>query len=111
MRIFIIAIICVLLGNLLGVAQQATYKAYGQGNESCAEWTEQSKRRRDTHLFTWVVGFVSGAGFASARTLRTTDSAGIAAWMDTYCTANPLDSIANAAGRLVINLERSEPDT
>ena len=81
------------------------YKVYGQGNQSCGAWEERNRLERDTHLFTWVVGFVSGAAYASPKTLRETDSEGIAAWMDSYCQAHPLDSIANAAGALVVALE------
>ena len=104
MKMVVVAIGCVLIGYALGFTQ-GKFTTYGQGNESCGEWTAQNKVRRDTHQFTWVVGFVSGAGFASTRTQKPTDSSGIAAWIDTYCAANPLDSIAKASGNLVVELE------
>ena len=103
-RITIVAIGCLLLGHALGFTQ-SQYKVYGQGNESCGEWTARNKVRREAYQFTWVVGFVTGAAFASARSQKPTDSSGIAAWIDTYCAANPLDSISKASGQLVLELE------
>jgi hypothetical protein len=98
-------IVSLSLGYAVGLAQ-GSYGVYGQGNQSCGRWTDQNSGKRDSHLYTWVVGFVSGAGFASADRLRQTDSDGIAAWIDRYCSAHPLDAIAKASGALVEELTK-----
>lgn len=105
-RIGVIAIAGLLLGYGISRAQH-TYAVYGQGNQSCGKWTQQNKEVRDTHLFTWVVGFVSGAGFTGTQ-MRNTDADGIGTWIDTYCAAHPLDSVSKAAGKLVTELERPQ---
>jgi len=58
------------------------------------------------YMHTWVLGFVSGGGYTSDRELRITDSGAMAAWIDQYCAAHPLDNVATAAGKLVLELER-----
>jgi hypothetical protein len=56
----------------------------------------------------WVVGYltaynewVAPDGNISAGT----DNDGIAAWMDNYCQAHPLDNVARAARALVVELK------
>jgi len=52
----------------------------------------------------WVLGFLTGVGMFG-RTfdpLKKVDAQGVVAWMDNYCQANPLDSIATAAADFVL---------
>jgi hypothetical protein len=105
-RLALLAATCYLLaGNSAGRAQ-ATYTVYGQGNGSCGQWVEANKHGRDAERDIWVVGFVSGAAFAASPPLRTTDAQAIAASVDKYCAAHPLDSIAKASGALVQELQK-----
>jgi hypothetical protein len=103
----VVAIASLLLGSGLSRAQ-SKYGVYGHGNQSCGQWTEKNNKIRDTYLHTWVIGFVSGAGFVAPTPLRTTDAAGMAAWIDTYCAAHPLDNLAQATGMLVTELQRPQ---
>ena len=103
MGIGVVAIACLLLGHGSGSAR-GQYLVYGHGNLSCGRWTEDKRIREDAH--TWVLGFVSGAGWASPESQRQMDSNGMAMWIDRYCAAHPLDTIQNAAGGLALELER-----
>ncbi len=106
-RIVLVAVACLVFGHAFGFAQATNYTIYGQGNLSCGEWI--ASNLRGTHLYaTWVLGFVSGTGFASRGDLRQTDSSGIAAWIDNYCQANPLETIEGASASLVSELEVSQ---
>jgi len=104
--VVVVAFATFLLGHVVSQAQSGRYETYGQGNQSCGQWTEKNKDLRDTHLLTWVTGFVSGAGYTDTYSLRQTDSLGMAARIDQYCASHPLDTIAKAAGVLVVELEK-----
>lgn len=101
MRIALITVAVVLFGHTAS-SGQGEFMVYGQGNLSCGRWTQLNKDRRDTHLYTWVVGFVSGAG--STRIIAKTDSDAIAVSIDQYCAVHPLDNVAKAADVLVSEL-------
>ena len=51
----------------------------------------------------WVLGWLSAAGHYSVD-LKETDVDAISAWVDSYCHANPLDTVAGAATVLVKTL-------
>ena len=104
MRIVIVAIASILLGYGVGSARGQSL-VYGHGNLSCGRWTEDNKRGRDDSEV-WVLGFVSGAAWASPEPQRQTDSDAMAAWIDQYCGAHPLDTIQRAASVLALELER-----
>jgi hypothetical protein len=104
-----------LVGSIIGSAQ-AQYVVYGFGTQSCGAWSSAGTAAAKLNSTVrdliprfeneaWVAGFVSGAGYES-RMLRKTDSAGIVAWMDTYCAAHPLDAISVAAAKLTEGLKR-----
>jgi hypothetical protein len=99
----LVALAVGLVGYTLGFTQDK-FAVYGQGNQSCGQWIEKNKVERDTHLNTWIIGFVSGAGYVSNKVLRSTDSAGMATWIDAYCAKRPLDTLSTASSRLVDEL-------
>jgi hypothetical protein len=111
-RTLLVGVACLFLGGALGVTQQKAGKIYGTGGSSCGEWLSRraSSGVGDREFWpnlaqtTWVLGFVSGAAFASSVPFQETDSAGIVAWMDTYCTAHPLVMYAEAAAQLAREL-------
>lgn len=88
-----------------GGAGQAQYDVYGYGAASCGVWLENRPVGSALQWGQrgWVTGFVSGAGYAG-QSLRATDSAGMFAFVDKYCTDNPLSTIAKAAAALVVEL-------
>jgi hypothetical protein len=59
----------------------------------------------------WLDGFVTAYNDYVAPNgdiTRGTDVDGMAAWLDTYCVTNPLDSLARASGKLIAEL-RAHP--
>ena len=58
-------------------------------------------------LGSWVLGWVSAAGYYGAH-LRHTDADAISAWVDNYCRANPLNQIKDAADSLVDELAKTK---
>ena len=108
-RIVVVAIACLLLGHGFASAR-GMYQVYGQGTLSCGRWTEDNRAGRDKHLQTWVIGFVSGACAALAASkveLRQTDSDAMAAWIDQYCAAHPLETVGTATEELVLEFART----
>lgn len=65
----------------------------------------------------WVFGFLSGIAAYQAATsdgdlvvgdgLGRIDVDGIIHWMDTYCEANPLKTIGDAAGVLTLEVSKA----
>lgn len=80
---------------------------YGTGAASCGKWTSDKANDESmySHRISWMLGFVSGAGFGISKDLEA-DSSGMTGWIDNYCAANPLKQIAEAAGALVYELEK-----
>jgi hypothetical protein len=76
---------------------------YGAGAETCGKWTQA---RKGDGWFTsgqWMLGWVSAAQYYG-RTLKPTDSAGMAGWVDQYCSQHPLNTLAEASVALVEEL-------
>lgn len=94
----IVVLICFLSA---GGSAQRKFDVYGHGALSCGQWVTRQKEGRSDTVVTWVVAFVSGAGYTAPYTLKKTDADAMTVWIDNYCSANPLDSISNASGRLV----------
>ena len=87
-------------------ARKQNYTTYGVGTQSCGQWLEA---RRDTNksfyfqLGSWVQGWVSSAGYYGT-VLKKTDTAAMDAWVDNFCSANPLLDMDDAARGLVTAL-------
>jgi hypothetical protein len=77
----------------------------GEGNTSCGSWLEQ---RRDPQLWkneaSWVLGYLSAINqfvwHGGANIIRGIDPAGVEAWLDAHCAANPLDDIQTSTQTL-----------
>jgi len=99
-----LAVCVVLAGVLLPFAAEAGgYWSMGHGASSCGTWfadtTDFAAKNADR---AWVLGFISGANFSSGTHVgKGTDSKGIFAWVDRYCTNNPMKPISSAAAALV----------
>jgi hypothetical protein len=85
-------------------ADSGKYMVYGPGTSSCGQWVAARRSRQWYEQGVWVLGFVSGYGY-SGPAMAHTDAEAIASWIDNYCQKNPLESIAEAAGRLVEELQ------
>lgn len=119
-QLLALVLITLVVGTVGGYAlapQERTkpgeFQTHAYGLQSCGRWTDERRQGGlvDEVYQGWVYGFVTGAGdmFAALSpplTLRTTDSAAIRAWVDNYCAAHPLDSIAKASEALVLELSK-----
>jgi hypothetical protein len=79
---------------------------HGPGSQSCGRWLvdRSSGGAPATADEGWVLGFISGYNeFELGVKFRNwpdvadgSDAPGIFSWIDNYCTANPMGSLANA---------------
>lgn len=82
---------------------------YGSGAKSCGVWLSGNKQnatgKHSNHI--WILGYVSAAGsYKSVGVLKHSDSNALIAWMDNYCSKNPLSYIHDAAHLLVLELSK-----
>jgi hypothetical protein len=109
---------------------KGSWKATGEGGGSCGQWTKFQQNRppigtqwfSDRELtfadlklsvqLSWVYGFLSASNYygtsASADITSGTDFNGLFVWIDNYCAAHPLDSIATATIALVTELSKRQ---
>jgi glycogen synthase len=82
---------------------------FGVGNQSCGSWTQARHTGTEYVDKAWVAGFLTGASAVYLQrfnlsplneTIANRDDQGLWAWLDNYCLAHPLDSIATASGTL-----------
>lgn len=75
---------------------------------SCGEWLATKgdyKSRERSMPLNWALGAVSGISMATKQDLLAdVDQASVAAWLDQYCAANPLDGLPDAVRALVNEL-------
>jgi hypothetical protein len=82
---------------------------FGVGNASCGHWTEARKMHMANVEEQWVAGFLTGTNgilFTDMHVeiLDDMDASGLFAWIDNWCSANPLNHIAHAASTLMLEL-------
>jgi hypothetical protein len=72
------------------------------GHNSCGEWLEERAIGHGNQAYEgWILGFLTGANaFSDEDFLEQTDSHSVWAWVDNYCRAQPLDSLAQAVIKL-----------
>jgi hypothetical protein len=67
---------------------------------SCGSWTAARHNRDQAYEF-WVFGFISGIAHAysdvTVDPFNGMDGKGVRAWVDNYCRAHPIETIADAA--------------
>jgi hypothetical protein len=85
-------------------AVEGIWMAYGPGMATCAEWRQYrstgSRRVAALQLQAWIDGFLSGYNAASQGTdFLAPKPEGVAyyAWIDKYCSQNPLNKVVEAA--------------
>jgi hypothetical protein len=84
------------------------YRTYGVGTQSCGYWTKNVQPRGDDYfiVMAWVLGFVSGVGYAGDDILQLTDADALESFVTNYCLAHPLDHVSAASRALVGELAR-----
>jgi hypothetical protein len=101
--------LAILISGASGMRAQTT--VLGVGNRSCGSWTEARRANNNSaNIFEgWVAGFLSGSNSITTNsftidTLKEPsaqgDAQGLWAWIDNYCQAHPLNSVASAADAL-----------
>ena len=80
---------------------------FGSGTASCGSWMLS---RNNYENDAWIFGFLTAYNMYLVKRGTTisagTDASGPIGWVDNYCRAHPLDSIFDAAVRLVEELQR-----
>jgi hypothetical protein len=107
----LLALAIFIAGAIETRAQSVT--TLGFGNKSCSAWIEARRAHNAAaDVFEcWVAGFLSGSNSIIASnpalgidTLKQVsvqgEAQGLWAWIDNYCQANPLNSVATAADAL-----------
>jgi hypothetical protein len=93
---------------------EADYRVYGQGGLLCREWVEAQRDANPTKFDAayvyevWMLGFVSGAGYAGLP-MKGTDSKAIKTFVDQYCAGRPSDNLSHAAAALIRGLRVKAP--
>jgi hypothetical protein len=96
----------------LSTSAQADAKritALGSGTESCGAWIADRKEPGAGAAIDleWVLGFLTGFnqfGQFTGDVTKGIDKDGIAAWVDNFCSQNPLLTVEDASSALVLAL-------
>lgn len=83
--------------------QRDKYMSYGVFETSCGTFTSSRGTQR-AELEAWVLGFVSGAGYAGPS-MAFTDNQGVRVWINTYCSERPIERLLVAATTLTVELQ------
>ena len=87
---------------IIATAARAEYMITGVGTAPCAQWIAARHSHNAGGFEQWVVGFLSGVGFAKSNEgvdpLRTMNAEGAWTWIDGYCRDHPIGNVAEAAG-------------
>lgn len=95
---------------LFSIVTSTSHAVMLKGVRSCGSWVAEKPAGRDrsiTRLTTdaWFGGFISGlAASSSTDFLKDVDAVSIEIWVDNYCQANPLNSLADAGTELALEL-------
>jgi hypothetical protein len=111
----LLAMVALSPGAALAAPDAPRYEILGPGATSCADWASQ--RQLPDHALAlanqgWVLGYVTAYNeylASDGNVAAGADSDAIAAWIDTYCAAHPLDDLAHAARALVEDLRARKP--
>lgn len=96
--------------NTSASADPVMYKWMGQ--MSCGSWPKEKPYNEPLKAvpLNWVLGYLSSsASDAHVDLLVNVDQASIAAWIDGYCSQNPLNSILDATVVLEAELRARVP--
>lgn len=102
------AAVAALIGVLPAAPAQAAnqYAILGAGGRPCGSWLEARSQAspESTILQSWVLGYVTSVNAnlltASQDVADGKTPDGLFSWIDDYCAAHPLDSVARATAGL-----------
>ena len=101
-------LVLIVLAFTLITNEAAGYNRLGAGTASCGMWAafrrEGSTSARALSSEQWVLGFIDGITEESGDTLdpfNGVEAENVWEWIDNYCQANPLKSIAEAASAFI----------
>jgi len=101
-------LVLIVLAFTLITNEAAGYNRLGAGTASCGMWAafrrEGSTSARALSSEQWVLGFIDGITEESGGTLdpfNGVEAENVWVWIDNYCQANPLKSIAEAASAFI----------
>lgn len=89
-----LAALAVALALVAPTAQAETVLGAG-ARASCGRWLEETNIQ-DLRL-AWVMGWLSRSTKERGDILADTDASALRGWLDTYCRANPLESLFAAS--------------
>ena len=101
---FTIATCALLLVPISAPASAAgqQYGVWGFGTQSCGTWTADKQKAGYEQIvdISWVEGYMSAMDRTNPAinvASHHTDANGMAAWVDNYCAAHPIEQISAAA--------------
>lgn len=97
-----------LLATLLLFIVQSGQAITTRGAPACSAWLSQRASTDGEAIeLSWIVGYLSGLAIGfNEDVLGPVDNPTISAWLDKYCRAHPLDSLAVAGQELFVDLAR-----
>ena len=103
-RIIIAVMLTCLVTPALGMDADSNFQNKGAGSYSCGTWTKERKDNTWHSSGQWILGFVTAYNYYTpgvSDVAKNADNQGLAAWVDNYCAANPLNNIADASISLI----------
>jgi hypothetical protein len=95
----IFACLILVVGLMAGTVEAQAAHMVGLGGNSCGSWTASRRVTSAALSEQWILGFLSGLGWEGKNDpLVNMDAKGVWAWIDNYCSAHPIEKIADAAG-------------
>jgi hypothetical protein len=97
-----------LLATLLLSTLQPVHAITTRGAPACSAWLSQRVSPDGEAIeLSWIVGYLSGLAIGfNEDILGSVDNPTLSAWLDKYCRAHPLDSLAVAGQELFVELAR-----
>ena len=81
------------------------YQSKGAGNASCGTYLKEAEHRK--FFISWILGYLSGVGSASAMdVLKVADANAIEGAVTKYCQENPLHDIHDATNNIFFQLKK-----
>jgi len=104
-----LAILFLVLSAVAGPSRAASnqYVILGAGSRPCGSWLQLRSQAlpESAILQSWLLGYVTSVN-ANLLSVNQDVTAGatpdaLFSWIDNYCAAHPLDSVARAAGAMI----------
>ena len=107
-KLIIAALLVCLVTPAWAANSKGQYEILGYGNNSCGTWTKHRKAGAWYGTAGWVLGIVTGYNAYTDGVYNIaegTDNQGLLAWIDNYCSSNPLEKVLAATNALVEHLK------